>query len=256
MLTVNRMIAGGFLLASVLTCSTSATIVVTDGQVHSEATAISGRKGSTSGPFTDNPAPIGGTSGSWSQPATATAGPILPVDDNHPSLPGTRTVATGSALSSLVFTPAPGALSIAVSASATNSFTDLDGGSYLGGASSSFETRFALTEPTPWTLTGTTAFNPQDVTAMFRLAGPFDSYAFLTRANNGPISLGGVLPAGEYLFAGNTSVYEVPASTSGSYGESSTIQATLTLVPEPTSAILLGAATVTLLRTCRSRRHN
>jgi hypothetical protein len=225
-----------------------AAIVVTSGVVDNESTALSGRKGSVSGPFTDNPAPVGGTAGVVSQTAFATAGPVLPIDNDHPSLPGTLGVVTGGGTSSLTFTPVGDTRSIAASASATNSFASMDGGTYLGSASSYFKIEFSVSEPTPWTLTGTSSFSPQDVTGLLRLVGPGGNHAFLTKSTVGPISLGGVLPPGDYLMEGQTSVYEVPLSPAGDYGEASSIQTTLTLVPEPTSALAACLGALVLMR--------
>lgn len=250
--TGNRIVIGfGIILAA--NAAASASVMVTSGVVDATATALTGRKGSSSGTLVHDPPGISGLSGTVTQTASITAGPVLPVDDDHPSLPGTRGVVTGEGVAGLRFTPGPGTLAIDGSASASNGFTDMDGGTYLGAAASGFKVEFTLTQATPWTLVGTAAFSPQDVTGLLRLIGPLDSI-YVTRANNGPVSLSGVFAPGAYLFEAGTGVYKVPNPPTGGFSENSSVQATLTLVPEPASALLTGAGAAVAWRRRAGRR--
>jgi hypothetical protein len=223
-----------------------AALTITSGLVDTSAVALSGRKGSAIGPVSDDPLSLAGTAGSLTQSASATAGPVLPVDDDHPSFPGTRGIATGSATASVDFVPTDTALIIDTLAIASNSFINMDGGGYLANAAAYFKVTFTLTENTPWSLSGTAAFNAQDPLANLRLVGTFvGSVVNLTAADNGGFDFGGILPAGDYLFEGSAAVGEVPSGDPagiGQFSESGSVRAHLTLVPTPATATLLALA--------------
>lgn len=223
-----------------------AAITITSGLVDTGAVAISGRKGSVAGPINDDPLALSGTAGSLDQDAIAIAGPVLPVDDLNPSFPGTRGIATGSATASVDFVPTDTALLIDTLALASNSFVDMDGGGYLANAAAYFKVTFTLTEDTPWSLSGTAAFNAQDPLANLRLVGTLvGGVVNLTAADNGDFDFGGILPAGDYLFEGFAAVGEVPSGDPagfGEFGESGSVRARLSLVPTPGTSALLALA--------------
>ncbi len=220
-------------------------IVVTSGLVDVGAQAISGKNGSVVGPISDDPAAVNGLSGTVSSNAFATAGPI-PLDPNNQSFPGTTGIASASAAAGLVFVPSAANLTITGRISSQNDFQFMDAGGYLGNAASYFKTEFLLDVDTPWSMTGTAAFNLQDPLANLRLVGPFGTYVNLTAANNGPFAFAGILPAGGYLFEGFAAVGESlgGALAVGAFNESGSVFAELVLVPTPSAAVLLGLGVV------------
>lgn len=225
-------------------------VVVTSGLVDVTGTAISGKAGSVDGPNTDDPTPVLGLSGTLSTIANAVAGPV-PQDPILPvSFPGTTGVATASAAAALVFTPLGGQLTIDARISAQNNFEFMDGGGYLANSASYFKAEFTLDVDTPFSMTGTAAFNLQDPLAILRLSGPFGSPVFLTAADNGPFAFGGVLPAGNYLFEGFAAVGETPSGPQavGSFSESGGVIAELVLVPTPAATALFGLGALSIAR--------
>lgn len=241
-------IAGTAIMAAFGGSAADASIVVNAGRVDTGAVALSGRNGSAMGPITDDPVFLSGTSATVSQTATAAAGPVLPIDPDNFSFPGTSGVAIASGTAMLAFAPNGAELVINALASASNNFVNMDGGGYLANASAYFRVDFTLDVPTAWTMTGVAGFNLQDPLANIRLVGPFGNYVNLVAADNGPFSFSGVLPAGAYLFEGFAAVGEVPIPSTGTFSENGGVSAELRLLPSPGAASLLALGAVVGLR--------
>ncbi|MFN0011442.1 MAG: hypothetical protein ACKVS8_07340 [Phycisphaerales bacterium] len=220
-----------------------ASVVVTSGLVDTSATALSRRKGSVAGPFTDDPAAHTGTSGFVEQSSSATAGPVGPIDDTHPSVPGTRGIVMAAGVASLFFVDTPSHFTIYGDAGSSNSFAEMDGGGYLGAASAYFRTEFTLDVAATYVLSGFADFNSEDPLASLFFVGPPGLIVLLTAGNNGEFLFSGALPAGNYYLEGFAGVNEVPEIGVGADGEIGEVSAVLSIaVPAPGAAALLGAA--------------
>ncbi len=235
-----------------LTSSVSASVIVNTGTADTFTQALSGRAGSLVGPLTDDPVPSSGTSGVVASLAAISAGPV-PADPELPvSFPGTTGIASANASASLDFTPVAGQFTIAAALATSNVFQNMDGGTYLANAAASFSVTFSVSVATPFTLSGVAGFNLQDALSNLRLVGPFGTYAAVSAAGNGAFSFSGVLDPGDYTFDAFAGVGETTGGSAVSFGETGGVSATLTIVPTPGAATLLGLGALGLARRRRA----
>lgn len=214
------------------TSNASAAVTITSGSVDVRATAVSGRLGSSSGVMQQDPPPLLGTVGLLNTTAGVVAGPVAPGE--IPSLPGTAGVVTVNAEAWIEYIRTGGELVIDASAAESSSFVNMDGGSYVGSGLAIFSTEFTVSADTPYSLTGTAAFDDEDPTAFFRLAGGTlgNIVAILGASGNGPIASAGTLPPGDYIFERWTSINEVPIGLA-TFAESGAVSGTLVLDSNP-----------------------
>ncbi len=218
----------------------SAGVIVTSSVVDTFAQSISGK--GCCGEFpVDNPAPTGGTYGAFSSDAEAIAGPLLEV---------TTGVAIGRSSAVLGVSLIGGLTTATASLSAVNDFYDMDGGPYLADTYTQFSVFFTLTEDTPFVMSGTQAWHPDDSVALIRITG--SPVIIIGPKDDTPhaFAASGTLPPGDYEFTANVGAYAVPPG-GPEYYEDSTISATLVLLPEPSSLALLA---LTIPAVCRRRR--
>ncbi len=212
--------------------SVHAAITITSGAVNAFANGTVGRAGSTTGLITDDPAEVAGTSGTLTLGASVAGGPVAPGD--IPSLPGTAASFMCDMSASEQWVGDANGVIITQHFSAVSSIINMDGG--VAGTNANGYTRctFTVSTPTPYTLTGTAAFDDEDAAGSIRLGTIFFAIHFLTRAQNGDFSFSGTLNPGTYTFNSNANIAESIGGGTGGFGESGSYSAVLTLGTPPT----------------------
>ena len=248
---------------SVLSLATASAVeansfMFSSGSVDTRATAVSGKRGSSSGAIIDDPAAISASAGViTTSDALAVAGPVpagLLV-----TLPGTAGIASGTGVASL---DARSSDLLGIFVSASNEFINLDGGLYQGSASAEAIVRFSVSAPVDYTLSGIFSVDPEDVVWKLQLKDGPDGFLF----NNSTVSAdagnflhtGTLQPGFTYQLQSNVSILDTLESGAGVVSSSSLLAElqldVLTVIPEPSSAAFLAASAVLLLGISRRRR--
>ncbi len=202
-----------FALGACVASSSLASVVIVSGSVDTFANGTVGKLGSTSGLITDDPAALSGTSGTIRRTSSVAGGPVPPGD--LPTLPGTSASFVANALAVEEFVSDANGTLVRQSASVSNSFANLDGGSAGANAQALTRTTFSVSVNTPYTLTGTAAFDNEDVSGSVRLNNAIGiAIRSVFVAQNGSFSFSGTLTPSTYSLNSNCNV----TATAGAAG--------------------------------------
>jgi len=217
------------LLASL---AAEAQISVTSGTSYAAAEGSSGRRGSSSGLQTDLPENVTGTSGVLYVDANITAGPVAP---GVPlvTFPGTTCVVQADSYSTLSILGSSTFHRFVTQGLTSNLLTAMDGPELQAGAGAngSTDVRFSITQSMSYRLSGTAAFDNEDVSGsvvLYRGILPMHS-VFV--AQNGSFNFSGVLTPGNYRLHCASNVFAVAGADGvpmeGEFSERSEYSATL-----------------------------
>jgi hypothetical protein len=219
--------------STAMPAAASAQITINSGSVNVFANGTVGCQGSTSGNNFDDPPEVTGTAGQLTSGASTGGGPVPP--GGLVTLPGCPASFTSAIAAAELIEGTGGYRRIQQDMSMATQIINMGGDlcSYGANANGSTRVSFTVTQPTPYTLSGNAAFDDEDASGMIRFGTVFFAIHFVTRAQNGDFLFSGTLNPGTYSLNSNAAIAASFSNTAGSFAESGSYTAILTLGTPP-----------------------
>ncbi len=214
-------------------------IAIVSGTVDAITSGTVGRGASTSGNNVDDPAVESGTYGVMLLNASSSGGPLAP--GSLPNQPGT-TASHQESAQVYQFIEGNGVefMRITQSALVSANLLDLDGPGIVANSSASVitRTRFTISQPTPYRISGFNALDNEDGLGGMRLTNSIGQIVFIrTLGDIGSFDVSGTLNAGTYILQTSANVAAVAGegevSVLGDFSERGETTATLLLGSVP-----------------------